>query len=104
MAATPLFSANSGSRKRECIGPLVYRMCEEHAVDRLMSYNFAGLAGEVEDALSFKARHADPTARPFYSRILYTWYTSRGDYRNGECTFRPYAGSDHSSRPLGQLR
>ena len=59
-------------------------MCEDHAVDRLMSYTFAGLLDEVEDALSFKARNADPRTRPFYSRILYTWYVSRGDYRNGE--------------------
>lgn len=59
-------------------------MCEEHAADRLMSYNFAGLADEVEDALSFKARNADPQIRPFYSWILYTWYISQGDYRNGE--------------------
>lgn len=83
---------------------LVDATCEGHAVDRLMTFNFAGIIDKLEDALSFKARHAEPTARPFYSRILYTWYTSRGDYRNGECTFRPYAGSDHSSRPLGQLR
>lgn len=60
-------------------------MCEEHAVDQLMSFNFSGLADEVEESLSFKARNADPRIRPFYSRILYTWYTSRGDYRNGEC-------------------
>ena len=64
-------------------------MCEENAVDRLMALNFAGLADEVEDALAFKARNADPRIRPFYSRILYTWYVSRGDYRNGECPRRP---------------
>ena len=58
-------------------------MCEEHAVDRLMTFTFAGLADEVEDALSFKARNADPRTRPFYSRILYTWYIQRGDYRSG---------------------
>lgn len=72
------------SRKRDCISQLLYRMCEENAVDRLMALNFAGLADEVEDALAFKARNADPRIRPFYSRILYTWYVSRGDYRNGE--------------------
>lgn len=71
------------SRKRDSASQLVYRMCEEHAVDRLMTYTFAGLADEVEDALSFKARNADPRARPFYSRILYSWYIQRGDYRNG---------------------
>ena len=27
-------------------------MCEEHAVDRLMTYTFAGLADDVEDACS----------------------------------------------------
>ena len=70
--------------QQECIAQLVYRMCEEHAVDKLMAFNFAGLADEVEDALAFKARNADPRTRPFYSRILYTWYISRGDYRNGE--------------------
>ncbi|CAL1702056.1 unnamed protein product [Somion occarium] len=61
---------------------LVYRMCEENAVDRLMSFNFAGLTTEVEEALSFKVRNADPRIRPFYSRILYTWHVSRGDFRN----------------------
>ena len=75
------------SRKRECTSQLLYRMCEENAVDRLMALNFAGLADEVEDALAFKARNADPRIRPFYSRILYTWYVSRGDYRNGESRF-----------------
>ncbi|KAI0347005.1 hypothetical protein BDW22DRAFT_1367225 [Trametopsis cervina] len=72
--------------RRENVSTLVYRMCEEHAVDRLMSYNFVGLSDEVESALSFKARNADPQVRPFYSRILYTWYASRGDYRNAAST------------------
>lgn len=47
-----------------------------------MTFNFAGFAEEVEDALAFKSRNADPRVRPFYSRILYTWYILRGDYRN----------------------
>ncbi|KAL0949809.1 hypothetical protein HGRIS_009844 [Hohenbuehelia grisea] len=68
--------------KREFIGELVYKMCEANAVGQLMSYNFAGLADEVEDALSFKARNVDPRQPPFYSKILYTWYINRGDYRN----------------------
>jgi len=58
-------------------------MCEENAVEKLVSFNFAGFNTEVEDALSFNARNADPCIRPFYSRILYTWYITRGDYRNG---------------------
>ncbi|PCH41595.1 hypothetical protein WOLCODRAFT_100880 [Wolfiporia cocos MD-104 SS10] len=72
--------------KRECISQLVYRMCEEDAVEQLMSFNFAGFAEEVEDALSFKTRNADPRIRPFYSRIQYSWYISRGDYRNAALT------------------
>jgi hypothetical protein len=59
-------------------------MCEEHAIERLMSFNFVGLVDEVEGSLSFKARNADPRVQPFYSRILYTWYVTHGDYRNGE--------------------
>lgn len=58
-------------------------MCEENAVDKLMDFDFAGIASEVEAALAFKARNADPRLQPSYSRILYTWYTRRGDYRNG---------------------
>ena len=58
-------------------------MCEENAVEKLVSFNFAGFNTEVEDALSFNSRNADPRIRPFYSRILYTWYITRGDYRNG---------------------
>jgi hypothetical protein len=59
-------------------------MCEEHAIERLMSFNFVGLVDEVEASLSFKARNADPRVQPFYSRILYTWYVTHGDHRNGE--------------------
>ncbi|KAL7282041.1 hypothetical protein ACG7TL_003508 [Trametes sanguinea] len=85
-AYTALVSAPYERLKRECTSQLLYRMCEENAVDRLMTLNFAGLADEVEDALAFKARNADPRIRPFYSRILYTWYVSRSDYRNAALT------------------
>lgn len=71
------------NRKRDCISQLVYQMCEEGAIEMLVSLDFAGFASEVDDALAFKARNTDPRARPFYSRILYTWYTRRGDHRNG---------------------
>jgi nuclear pore complex protein Nup160 len=59
-------------------------MCEDNAVELLMSYNFAGMAEEVEDVLAFKARNIDPRVRPSYSSILYSWYTRKGDHRNGE--------------------
>jgi len=61
-------------------------MCEELAIERLMSFNFVGLVDEVEGLLSFKARNTNPRVQPFYSRILYTWYVTHGDYRNGEPT------------------
>ncbi|KAF8974708.1 nucleoporin Nup120/160-domain-containing protein [Flammula alnicola] len=73
-------------QKRECASQLAIRMCEENAVDKLMTFDFAGIASEVEAALAFKARNADPRLRPSYSGILYTWYTRRGDYRNASLT------------------
>ncbi|KAI6004184.1 nucleoporin Nup120/160-domain-containing protein [Pisolithus albus] len=81
MIATPFDSV-----RRECISQLVYRMCEENAVEELISLNFAGFSCEVDDALAFKARNTDPRVRPFYSRILYTWYTRRGDHRSAART------------------
>jgi nuclear pore complex protein Nup160 len=57
-------------------------MCEGNAVEKLMTFSFAGLTDEVEHAFAFKSRNADPRVRPFYSRILYTWYVLRGDYRS----------------------
>ena len=76
-------------RKRECACQLAIRMCEENAVENLMAFEFTGISSEVEAVLAFKARNADPRLRPCYSRILYTWYIRRGDYRNG-----PYASFD----------
>ncbi|KAJ3863652.1 nucleoporin Nup120/160-domain-containing protein [Lentinula novae-zelandiae] len=75
-------STPSDTQKREHISRLVYRMCESNQVDKLLSLNFAAYADEVEDALSFKARNADPLVRPSYPHILYSWFLSRGDYRN----------------------
>ncbi|KAF7433113.1 hypothetical protein PC9H_005061 [Pleurotus ostreatus] len=67
---------------RDCVTQLVYRMCEDDAVEKLISFNFGSLVDEVEDALSFKARNVDPRIRPYYSKILYTWHVTRGDYRS----------------------
>ncbi|KAJ7162628.1 nucleoporin Nup120/160-domain-containing protein [Mycena crocata] len=69
-------------QKRECVGQLVYRMCEDNAVEKLVSFNFPGFADEVEGALAFKARNVDPRIHPSYSRILYSWFTFRGDHRS----------------------
>ncbi|RDB20540.1 hypothetical protein Hypma_012453 [Hypsizygus marmoreus] len=68
--------------KRDCVSHLAYRMCEDSAVERLLAFNFAGMADEVEDALAFKARNVDPRLPPIYSKILYAWFIRRGDYRS----------------------
>jgi len=71
-------------RKREFATQLAIRMCEDNAVESAMSFDFTSVANEVEAVLAFKARNADPRSKPCYAKILYTWYTRRGDYRNGE--------------------
>ncbi|KAF8897169.1 nucleoporin Nup120/160-domain-containing protein [Infundibulicybe gibba] len=81
-AYASLIASPHEKQKRECVSLLTYRMCEDNAVDTLVTFNFAGIDNEVEDALSFKARNVDPRVRPCYSKILYSWYIYRGDYRN----------------------
>ena len=77
-------------RKRECACQLAIRMCEENAIEKLVAFEFTGISNEVEAVLAFKARNADPRLRPCYSKILYTWYIRRGDYRNGlRASFNP---------------
>jgi nuclear pore complex protein Nup160 len=76
-------------RKRECASQLAIRMCEENAVERLMTFDFGGISDEVASALSFKARNVESHFRICYAKILYAWYVRRGDFRNGECV-SPY--------------
>ncbi|GJJ16272.1 hypothetical protein Clacol_010568 [Clathrus columnatus] len=78
-------------RKREAISQLVQAMCEANAVDRLLSLNFVGLPNEVETALAFKVRNADPLSRPMYPQVLYAWYVFRGDFRNAAATMYQFA-------------
>ncbi|KIJ26033.1 hypothetical protein M422DRAFT_236708 [Sphaerobolus stellatus SS14] len=77
--------------KREAVSQLVQAMCEASAVDRLLSLNFVGLPNEVESALSFKVRNADPLHRPMYHQVLYAWYVFRGDLRNAAATMYQHA-------------
>ncbi|TFK29339.1 hypothetical protein FA15DRAFT_610509 [Coprinopsis marcescibilis] len=72
--------------KRELASQLALQMCEADAVARLMKFDFAGIADEVEAVLSFKTRNSDPRLPPNFSRILYTWYIQRGEYRNAALT------------------
>ncbi|THH12327.1 hypothetical protein EW145_g80 [Phellinidium pouzarii] len=81
-----LISSPHRDQRHQYVSHLVYKMCEDDALDRLLSMNFRGLVQEVELSLSFKARNADPRSRPNWSQILYTWYTFRGDYRNAALT------------------
>lgn len=73
-------------QKRECASQLAIRMCEENAVERLMTFDFGGISDEVASALSFKARNVEPHFRICYAKILYTWYVRRGDFRNAALT------------------
>lgn len=79
-------STPTEKQKRESVSQLVYRMCEDNAAQKLMTFNFMGFADEVEDAVSFKVRNTDPRSRPNYSKILYGWYTSRSDHKNAALT------------------
>ncbi|KAF8639895.1 hypothetical protein AX17_001147 [Amanita inopinata Kibby_2008] len=81
-AYTSLMSSPYDKLKRECVSHLTYRMCEDNAVEKLLTFNFAGISDEVEGALSFKARNVDPRVKPCYAKILYAWYTGRGNHRN----------------------
>ncbi|KAG6919322.1 hypothetical protein DXG01_007455 [Tephrocybe rancida] len=81
-AYTSIMATPYENLRRECVSELTYRMCDDKSVETLMTFNFAGLADEVEEALAFKARNIDPRVQPSYSRILYTWFIRRGDYRN----------------------
>ncbi len=58
-------------------------MCERNKVETLLSFNFVGFADDVEQALGFKARNADPLDRPVYAKIYYAWAVKKGDYRAG---------------------
>ncbi|KAF7301595.1 hypothetical protein MIND_00725000 [Mycena indigotica] len=81
-AYSALVATPHDKEKREGVGQLVYRMCEDGAVEKLVSYSFPGFADEVEEALAFKARNIDPRIQPSYSRILYSWYTFKGNHRS----------------------
>jgi len=77
LLASPYYEA-----RQQYVSNLVYKMCEEEALDQLLSMNFQGFEEDVETSLSFKARNADPRTVPNYAHILYTWYANRGDFRN----------------------
>ncbi|KAI0030435.1 nucleoporin Nup120/160-domain-containing protein [Vararia minispora EC-137] len=81
-AYAALMATSDDKLRRDCARQLVSKMCEEEAVEKLIGYSFADIADEVLEHLAIKARHGDPRARPSYSRILYSWYISRSDYRN----------------------
>ena len=70
-------------RKQELVTGLVYHICESGAIPKLVSLDLSPFQADVEEALSFKARNVDPRVRPHYSKVLYTWFMSRGNYGEG---------------------
>ncbi|CCA68133.1 hypothetical protein PIIN_02000 [Serendipita indica DSM 11827] len=79
MSEQPVLRTNS-------VTELVTKMCERNKVETLLSFNFVGFADDVEQALGFKARNADPLDRPVYSKIYYAWAVKKGDYRAAAST------------------
>ena len=63
---------------------MVYHICESGAIPKLVSLDLSPFQADVEEALSFKARNVDPRVRPHYSKVLYTWFMSRGNYGEGK--------------------
>lgn len=73
--------------QRECLRSLISVMCEKGFVEQLLAYNFAGMQGEVERTLSFKARNSDPLADVLnYYDVLYAFHLRRGDLKSAGAT------------------
>ena len=51
-------------RRRDLACQLAIQMCEENAVEKLVQLDFTGITSEIEAALVFKARNADPHSLP----------------------------------------
>ncbi|PWN94110.1 hypothetical protein FA10DRAFT_41465 [Acaromyces ingoldii] len=69
--------------KRDSLRSLIGVMCESGHIAQLLKMSFAGEQAEVERTLSFKARNSDPfTTKPNYYRVLYSFYTKRGDLKS----------------------
>ncbi|KAL1744628.1 nucleoporin Nup120/160-domain-containing protein [Schizophyllum fasciatum] len=87
-AIAALIAAPDILSKTELVTGLVYHICESGAIPKLVSLDLSPFQADVEEALQFKARNVDPRVRPYYSKVLYTWYMSRGNY--GEAALTMY--------------
>ncbi|KAI5824156.1 hypothetical protein K523DRAFT_285520 [Schizophyllum commune Tattone D] len=87
-AVAALIAAPDKLSKQELVTGLVYHICESGAIPKLVSLDLSPFQADVEEALSFKARNVDPRVRPHYSKVLYTWFMSRGNY--GEAALTMY--------------
>ncbi|KAJ3210408.1 hypothetical protein HDU82_008167 [Entophlyctis luteolus] len=98
-AAYIYLSANADVDVRKySIRSFTTALCESHQVEALcMRYNFGKLQKEVEDTLLFKAKTRkvvpipSKNGDPNYHKILYSYYTTRGDHRNASWIMYDYA-------------
>lgn len=62
-------------------------MCENNAIELLMTFPFVGVVKEVETVLLSRIQEVEPDSRHAYVNILYAWYFRRGNYRGGMFQF-----------------
>ena len=80
-----LISQPDAERRIDGLRHFITVVCENDEAQLLSSLPFAGLQGELESTLAFKARNVLVTVdlRPNYYKILYAHHVRRSDYRNG---------------------
>ncbi|TPX33982.1 hypothetical protein SmJEL517_g03209 [Synchytrium microbalum] len=84
-----------------CLSVLVYDFCEKRQVEALFSGRlaFSDMEAKIEELLWFKAQNSPvwPQREPPYYKILYSYYTYRGNHRGAASAMFQY------SRRLSEL-
>lgn len=62
-------------------------MCENGEEALLCEFPMHGLHNEFIQCLEFKAKHATAESEQNYHKLLYSYFSARGDYRTGICIF-----------------
>ncbi|KAI8452611.1 nucleoporin Nup120/160-domain-containing protein [Phakopsora pachyrhizi] len=92
-----LISIPSSESKHNCLRTLVSSMCEANEFDKLLQFSFAGIQGEFERTIAFRARNSDPLSVPNYYQILYAYHLGKGDYRSAGMAMY------HHGRKIGDI-
>jgi hypothetical protein len=68
----------------DCLRLFITALCDVQRIDLLLQFPFtATLRNELESQLEFRARNTDPRAVPSFSKVIYSFQISRGDFRSG---------------------